>query len=126
VLPRASVAAFDAAAPAGTHYANGFARIRLLISHTAWRTGSPAAPALGELRFQLLAASGARPHRSHRRRSGPRQGAERQGLVVIVHVELRPGLHHGQITQRAGQILIPQLALYSSGDEHVASMRHLQ
>jgi len=94
--------------------------------HTAWRTGSPAAPALGELRFQLFAATGARPQCAGGRRRRSRQGAKRQGLVVVVHVELRPGLHHREVAQGAGQILIPQLALNASGDEHVASMRHLQ
>jgi hypothetical protein len=98
----------------------------LSILHTAWRTGSPAAPALGELRFQLFAATGARPHSADWRGRGSRQGAERQGFVVVVHIELRPGLHHREIAQGAGQILIPQLALNSGGDEHVASMRHLQ
>jgi hypothetical protein len=78
------------------------------------------------LRFQLFAASGARPHCADGRRRGSRQGAERQGLIIVIDVELRPGLHHREIAQSAGQILIPQLALNSSGDEHVASMRHLQ
>jgi hypothetical protein len=111
---------------AGTGYAAGFAWICLFILHTAWRTGSPAPPALGKLRFQLFTATGARPQSTDWRRCGSSQGAQCQRFVVIVDIELRPGLHHREIAQRAGQILIPQLALNSGGDEHVASMRHLQ
>jgi hypothetical protein len=79
-----------------------------------------AAPTLSELRLQLFTTGIAGPRHADRR-----QGAQSEPLIGVVHVELRPRLHHGQIAQGARKILIPQLALNSGGDEHVAGMGNL-
>jgi hypothetical protein len=85
-----------------------------------------ATPALRELRLQALAAAPADPRNAGRYRCGSRQGAERESLVGIIDIELRPCFHHRQVAHCASQVLIAQLGLNSGSDEHVACVRNLQ
>jgi hypothetical protein len=84
-----------------------------------------AAPALSELRFQLLAAVDADPGVPDGSRRSPRQCAEREPFVGIIDVELGPRFHHRQIAQGTSEILIAQLASNSGRYQHVPCVSDL-
>lgn len=91
-------------------------------------TGAPvgaAVPALGELRLRDFAAFPAGPRAACGCGLRTIQDAERIALVSVIHENLRPGFHHGQVAHGSGRILITQFALNTGCDKYVARMGDL-
>ena len=85
-----------------------------------------AAPAGCELRFELLTALRASPGSPRRCGGGFLERTQGRRFERVLYPKLRPGFQHRQITERAGEILISQLAVDAVCDQNIAGMRDLQ
>jgi hypothetical protein len=84
-----------------------------------------AAPAGCELRFELLTALRASPGSPRRCSGGLLERTQGRRFERVLYHQLRPGFQHRQITERAGEILISQLAVDAGCDQNIARMRDL-
>lgn len=66
------------------------------------------------------------PRCAGRSRGCARQSAQGDLFVAVIDIQLRPGLHHGQIAEGPGQVLIAQFALNPGAQQHIAGVSHLQ